>query len=127
MIWTALAVFVPNFFVRIFMTPTEGILDIAPGIICSYGISFLLLPLNIFSTYYFQALMRPMASFIVSVARGALVSGMLIYILPAVAGANAVWFAMPITELLVAVYVILTIARYTKALSLGRNDEIKSI
>ncbi len=116
-VWTALAVFVPNFFVCIFMTPTEEILAIAPGIICSYGISFLLLPFNIFSTYYFQALMRPMASFIVSVARGAVVSGMLIYILPAVAGADAVWFAMPVTELLVAVYVALKMMRYTRALS----------
>ena len=61
LIWTALAVFVPNLFVRIFMTPTEEILAIAPGIIRSYGISFLLLPFNIFSTYYFQALMKPKA------------------------------------------------------------------
>ncbi len=58
-VWTALAVFLPNFFVRIFMTPTEEILAIAPDIIRSYGISFLLLPFNIFSTYYFQALMKP--------------------------------------------------------------------
>lgn len=119
-IWTALAVFVPNFFVRIFMTPTEEIMAIAPCIICSYGISFLLLPLNIFSTYYFQTLMKPMASFVVSVARGAVVSGMLIYILPAVAGADAVWFAMPVTELLVAFYVVLKMVRYTKALSLEK-------
>ena len=119
-IWTALAVFVPNFFVRIFMTPTEEIMAIAPCIICSYGISFLLLPLNIFSTYYFQTLMKPMASFIVSVAGGAVVSGMLIYILPAVAGADAVWFAMPVTELLVAFYVVLKMVRYTKALSLEK-------
>ncbi len=118
-VWTALAVFIPNFFVRIFMTPTEEILAIAPSIICSYGISFLLLLFNIFSTYYFQALMKPMASFIISVARGAVVSGMLICILPAVAGANAVWFAMPITEFLAAVYVTLKIIQYTKSLSFG--------
>lgn len=120
-VWTALAVFVPNFFVRIFMTPTEEILAIAPGIICSYGISFLLLPFNIFSTYYFQTLMKPMASFIVSVARGAVVSGLLICILPAVAGADAVWLAMPVTELLVAVYVVLKMVRYTKNLTLGET------
>ncbi|KAI4451635.1 hypothetical protein C823_006195 [Eubacterium plexicaudatum ASF492] len=122
-VWTALAVFVPNFFVRIFMTPTDEILAIAPGIICSYGISFLLLPLNIFSTYYFQTLMKPMASFIVSVARGAVVSGMLICILPAVAGADAVWLAMPVTELLVAVYVVLKMVQYTKDLTLGEMME----
>lgn len=116
-IWTSLAELFPNLFVRIFMTPTEEILAIAPNIIRSYGISFLLLPLNIFSTYYFQALMKPVTSFIVSVSRGALISGILIHLLPAVAGANAIWFSMPLTELIVAIYVITMITKYTKQLS----------
>ena len=121
LIWTALAVFVPNLFVRIFMTPTEEILNIAPGIIRSYGISFLLLPFNIFSTYYFQALMRPKTSFVVSVSRGAVISGILICILPAVIGADAIWFAMPVTELLVAVYVTIRMTQYTRAISADEN------
>ena len=121
LIWTVLAVCVPNLFVRIFMTPTERILSIAPGIIRCYGLSFLLLPFNIFSTYYFQALMRPKTSFVVSVSRGAVISGILICILPAVAGANAIWFAMPVTELLVAIYVIMRMTQYTKAVSVERN------
>lgn len=114
LLWTALAEFVPTLFVRIFMTPTEEILAIAPNIIRSYGISFLLLPFNIFSTYYFQALMKPTTSFIVSVSRGALISGILIYLLPALAGANAIWFSMPLTELVVAIYVITMIVKYKK-------------
>ena len=114
LVWTALAEFVPNLFVRIFMTPTDEILAIAPSIIRSYGISFLLLPFNIFSTYYFQALMKPTTSFIVSVSRGAVVSGILICILPAVAGADAIWLAMPITELLVAIYIIVKMIQYTR-------------
>ena len=112
LIWTALAEFAPNLFVRIFMTPTENILRIAPAIIRSYGISFLLLPLNIFSTYYFQALMKPSTSFIVSVSRGAVISGTLIYLLPLVAGADSIWFAMPVTELIVAIFVAVMMARY---------------
>ena len=40
------------------MTPTKEILEIAPAIIRCYGLSFLLLPFNIFSTYYFQALLN---------------------------------------------------------------------
>lgn len=98
------------------MTPTDEILAIAPGIIRSYCLSFLLLPLNIFSTYYFQALMKPRTSFLVSVARGAVISGFLIYLLPVVAGAKAIWFAMPITELIVAVIVIIKIKQYTSQL-----------
>ena len=103
------------------MTPTEKILSIAPNIIRSYGISFLLLPFNIFSTYYFQALMKPSTSFIVSVSRGVVISGILIYLLPAVAGADAIWFSMPLTELLVAFYVIAMMTKYTKQLQKERN------
>lgn len=117
LIWAALAEFAPNLFVRIFMTPTEEILAIAPNIIRSYGISFLLLPFNIFSTYYFQALMKPSASFCVSVGRGAVISGILIYLLPALAGANAIWFSMPVTELIVAIAVAVKMIQYTKKLS----------
>lgn len=116
LIWTALAELVPNLFIHIFMTPTDAILAIAPNIIRSYGISFLLLPFNIFSTYYFQALMKPTASFLVSVGRGAVISGILIYLLPAALGANSIWFAMPITELIVAIAVAIAMIRYTNQL-----------
>lgn len=116
LIWTAAVMLVPNGFVRIFMTPTENILAIAPAIIRSYGISFLLLPLNIFSTYYFQALMQPRVSFTVSVARGAVISGIMIFLLPMVFGGSAVWLAMPVTEAVVCVYVVMMMRRFTKAL-----------
>ncbi|HIX15454.1 MAG TPA: multidrug transporter MatE [Candidatus Hungatella pullicola] len=115
-IWTVLCLAIPNQFIHIFMNPTEEVLQIAPSIIRTYGISFLLLPLNIFSTYYFQAVMKPKAAFVVSISRGLVISGILILVLPILAGASAIWFAMPFTELLVAVYVVFMIRRYTKEL-----------
>jgi len=117
LLWTVLAELAPNLFVRIFMTPTERILAIAPGIIRAYGLSFLLLPLNIFSTYYFQAIMKPAASFLISVARGVAISGILIVLLPAAAGADAIWFSMPVTELIVAAAASVKMVRYTRAIS----------
>lgn len=117
LIWTGTSLAVPNLFIHIFMTPTDSILEIAPSIIRSYGISFLLLPFNIFSTYYFQALMKPTTSFIVSVARGAIISGILIMLLPAVVPAASIWFAMPITELIVALFVFALMAQYTNRLT----------
>lgn len=60
--------------------------------------------------------MKPGASFIVSVSRGAVISGLLIYLLPVAAGANAIWFAMPITELIVGIYVTVMMCRITKQL-----------
>lgn len=118
-VWTVLIFIFPNGFIRIFMYPTEAVYKIAPFIMRSYGISFLLLPLNIFSTYYFQSLMRSGASFFVSVARGFVVSGTLIYLLPLIAGSDAIWFTMPVTELLVAIAVIYLIYTYTKKIGEG--------
>ena len=114
--WTALSMAVPNLYIRIFMAPTPEILDMAPAIVRTYALSFLLLPFNIFSTYYFQAIMKPTAAFIVSVARGLVISGILIIILPVLVSADAIWFAMPITELLVMLYAAAATRKYTKAL-----------
>ena len=121
LIWLLLAELAPNLFIRIFMSPTEHILAIAPAIIRSYGLSFLLLPLNIFSTYYFQALMKPVTSFVVSVSRGAVISGILIFLLPAVFSGSAIWFAMPLTELIAAVYVVIMMRNYTSQLPRERT------
>ena len=88
----------------------------APPIIRMYSLSFLLLPFNIFSTYYFQAVMKPKSAFIVSVSRGLVISGILILILPAVAGANSLWLAMLITELAVMFYAVYAIRQNVKRL-----------
>ena len=116
LVWTALCLSIPNQFLRTFMNPTESVLRIAPAIIRNYGMSFLLLPLNIFSTYYFQAILKPQAAFIVSISRGLVISGMLILLLPAISGAESIWYAMPLTEFAVAIYAIFAMARYTKTL-----------
>ncbi|MCD8255999.1 MAG: multidrug transporter MatE, partial [Oscillospiraceae bacterium] len=114
--WVLLSLFAPNLYVRIFMSPTESILAAAPAVIRVYGISFLLLPFNIFSTYYFQALIQPRTSFVVSVARGAVLSGILIYLLPALFAPAALWFAMPVTELAVAIYAAVRMMQFTNRL-----------
>ena len=57
-LWTAAVLLFPNVFVKIFMSPTDSVLQIAPGIMRIYGLAYLLLPLNIFATYYFQSVMQ---------------------------------------------------------------------
>ena len=85
----------------------------APTIVRTYALSFLLLPFNIFSTYYFQAIMKRKAAIVVSVARGLVISGILIMVLPALVNADAIWFAMPVTELLVMLYAASATVKYT--------------
>ena len=114
--WTTLSLLFPNLYIRIFMNPTPEILDMAPAIIRTYALSFLLLPFNIFSTYYFQAIMKPAAAFVISVARGLVISGALILLLPGLAGPASLWFAMSITELVVMIYALAAMRKYTTAL-----------
>lgn len=109
--WTGLDMAFPNVGIRIFMSPTEEIMKMAPAIVRTYALSFLLLPFNIFATYYFQAILKPKAAFTISVSRGLVLSGILILILPALFRSGALWLAMPITELLVAIGAAFAIAR----------------
>lgn len=83
-VWTVLSMSIPNVFIRIFMKPTDKILQIAPYEIRVYASSFLFLSLNVSSTYYFQSILRRADSFLVSVLRGIFINGILIYALPAI-------------------------------------------
>ena len=114
--WMGLALAFPNVFVNIFMTPTDAVLEIAPAIIRIYGLSYLILPFNIFATYYFQSIMKSHVSTIASVSRGALVSGVAIMVLPLAFGGDSLWYAMLVTEILVAVYCGYNMWKYTKEL-----------
>lgn len=102
--WTLAMLLMPTPLVYLFMTPTPQVLSIAPGILRAYGSSFVLLPFNIFVTYYFQAMMKPQLSLAASVARSIVVSGAMILLLPLIAGADSLWYAMLITEILVAAF-----------------------
>jgi len=110
---TAFCFSIPLKLIGIFMTPTASIIAMAPSIIRKYSLSFLLLPFDVFSTYYFQAILRPRYSMMVSVLRGLVISGILVLLLPAVAGSNSIWFTMPITEFCVFVYAACMIKRCT--------------
>lgn len=112
--WTALIMVKPMIFVDLFMTPTPEITSIAPSIMRAYGISFILLPLNIFSTYYFQAIIQPKTAFIISVGRGLVVSCLFIYLLPVILGKQSLWYAMFMTELIVAIYTVYKMSNSTK-------------
>ncbi len=109
--WTGLSMICPNLYIYIFMVPTSKILQIAPSIIRTYALSFILLPVNIFSTYYFQAILKAKVAFLISVARGFLLSGCLILTLPVFFNANCLWLVMPITELVVACFAFIEIKK----------------
>ena len=103
-------------YVNVFMSPTDSVLRIAPGIMRIYGLAYLLLPLNIFATYYFQSVMQPKTALIISMARGMVLCGVLVFVLPALFGAKLLWWVMPITEFAVAIYTILCMVKSNRSL-----------
>ena len=104
LLWTGAVLLFPNAFVKLFMAPTNSVLQIAPGIMRVYCFAYLFLPLNIFATYYFQSVMLPRKALIVSLTRGIVLCGILAFLLPVLFGAELLWWVMPITELAVAMY-----------------------
>ena len=114
--WMLLMQLCPQPFLYAFMSPTPQVAVMAPGILRAYGLSYLLLPFNIFATYYFQAMMKPQLSTVASLARGVVISGGMILLLPLLLGANSLWYAMLITEMLVTVYSVHHTIRCTKKL-----------
>ncbi len=104
--WVAVTVLFPTAIVHLFMKPTPEVVEIAPAILRIYGISYLLLPFNIFATYYFQSIMQPRISTAASVMRGIVISGVLVMILPMIFSAGSIWYTMLITEIIVTVFCI---------------------
>lgn len=103
--WMILSMSMPNALVRIFMEPTDEILRKAPFAIRIYATSFLFMSLNVASTYYFQSILKRVDSFIVSVLRGILLNGILIYALPAIFhSGESIWFVMLLTETITFIY-----------------------
>lgn len=114
--WTMIMMLAPNLILNFFMNPTPAVTEIAPGILQVYGISYLLLPFNIFATYYFQAIMKSNISVIASLARGLVISGATIMLLPVIIGPDSIWYAMLVTEILVAIFSLYYMVRSTKEL-----------
>lgn len=103
-VWTMIVLTIPNGVLKVYMSPTKSVLQIAPDIMRVYGLSYLFLPLNIYSTYYFQSIMRSKTALMVSAARGLILCGILVYLLPFVFGSTAIWWVMPIVEIIVAIF-----------------------
>lgn len=114
--WLGVILVFPDVIIRLFMQPTESVMAIAPTIMRTYGLSFLLLPINVASTFMFQSLLKSRISFIISVGRGMVLSGLLILLLPAIFPAFSIWYAMVITEIIIFIYVLVMLLRCEKEL-----------
>lgn len=113
--FTALGLLLPEQIVRLFMDVTPAVVAAAPGIIRPYFLIFLFLGITVLSTYYLQSTMHGTISMVIALLRSVAVSGLLLFVLPLFMGIQGVWIAMPISELLVAVFALCYIQRQNNA------------
>ena len=71
------------------------------GYIRKYFICLVFYFFNIFITYYFQAVLKSRMALAVSVLRSFALSLVLVLVLPYLFGREAIWYAVPITEIVV--------------------------
>jgi len=99
---------------KFFMNTTPEILEIAPGIIRVYFLSFLPMGINFQATYYLQSVMQTTRSVILSLLRGLIFSGILVYVLPLWWGINGVWWGMVFAEFAVVMIALVSLNRADK-------------
>lgn len=115
--WAAVVMLLPEQIIKIFMDATDSVLEIAPAIMRKYGISYLFAPFTLFATYYFQSILKARVSMGISLSRGLIVGGIMLYALPAAFGADSIWLATPVAEISVATVTVLLMRRFTRELS----------
>ena len=109
---TLFTYFNTDFLMKVFMKPSDEALSISKNIMRAYFISFLILPFNVYATYYFQAIMKPTASFIIAILRGLIISGILIFVMPLIFVRDSIWYVMPITEVLTFIVTAVFFIKY---------------
>lgn len=115
-LWTLVRCLFPKQIVDLRRDATNEVLAISGKIIILYSLSFLLLPFNIFSTYYFQSIRHPRTSLLLSLLRGAILCTLFILLLPLVWGERGIWLSRPLTELVTSFAVVYFRVYWTRRL-----------
>ncbi len=115
-IWGVFSLCFPNLYLRLFVSNAEDLFAISEVAVRLYAVGFFVLPFNVFSTYYFQSILKSGTAFLVSMLRGFVLSVAFIFLIPYLFGANALWLALPCAEIVTMVLAVVMMVIYTKRL-----------
>lgn len=117
---------------RIFLSVEDDslILKLAAGIERKYFLSFIFLCFNVFTTYYFQSILKAKFAFVTSIFRGMILSTAFLFLLPYFFGFDAIWYTMLITDSIIFIANVFLIIKtyhnleYNK-LNIGDGNDAK--
>ncbi len=105
-LFTSSGFLIPVPIAELFLVPTEQIIAMAVPAIKLYFVSFVISEWNIIFGTYFQAVVRPKLSLMITVMRGIALNSILVFVLPALFGVNGIWAVVAVSEIITAVAVI---------------------
>lgn len=114
-IFTATGFLFPTQLSYLFLEPTEEILSMAVPAIHLYFLSFVAGEWNIMYGTYFQSVVRPRLSLLITLLRGVVLNSVLVILLPAVLGVNGIWLAVTVSEFITAAVVFFLVRREDRA------------
>lgn len=94
LIVTAFTLIFPGQLACLYMKADTDVMITAPSILRRYFICLLFVPLNVFISYYLQAVQRVKESVLISALRGFILGGFFVYLYPLAFGADSIWYVM---------------------------------
>ena len=105
-LFTSVGLFLPVPLSHLFLEPSAEVLSMAVPAIRLYFIGFLACEWNIMWGTYFQAVVKPKRSLLITLLRGILLNSLLVFVLPALFGVDGIWLTVTVSEFLTAVVVL---------------------
>ena len=90
-----------------FVEPSPQVLAIGIPAVRLYFLSVFPAALNVYYSGFFQAVVRPVWSFVIGLLRGMVLCTVLVWTLPAVFGGGVIWLVIPLAEAVTAVFTLL--------------------
>lgn len=107
---------------RIYMDVNDNIVAVGPRIIRIYSLALPLVGVTLASSFFFQSILKQWMSFTVAILRGLALPISLAIVLPALFGIDAIWWCMPISELLSFVISVVFLAISNRGLKKAAFD-----
>ena len=107
----ALAILLPEQITGLYMDASADVLALTPAIYLKHAPAFLFMGIGIVASYYLQSVLQTGRSLVISLMRGLGLTTVMIFALPAIFGADAIWFAYSLTELITAAVAMMFILR----------------
>ncbi|MBQ2404242.1 MAG: MATE family efflux transporter, partial [Lachnospiraceae bacterium] len=99
-LFTSSGFLIPVPIAELFLVPTEQIIAMAVPAIKLYFVSFVISEWNIICGTYFQAIVKPKLSLMITVMRGVVLNSILVFVLPAIFGVSGIWAVVTVSEVM---------------------------